>query len=461
MLRRVPGDLPDLPPGWDEGILASHWPDVLIGAVRRSAMALTSSRVVATIASWQHAARGASSPAQLEAKRRLAELHDALIGPAPSNIVDTDLLEKVLPAVRTRSLVEGLETAFTVDRFDLPPKPNLRRAPPPRVASAEPADDAIVAEDQDTDSKVKRVDARSAPMPHFSEDDDRPTYAFARPDLEPAPPSAPQPAAPPAPPPDSQSEIRRRLRLDEGARGSAPRPSPPPRIESNDDGLPTRHISIPEDLLRRGSSIAGRPEATVMATTPPAPRSQTPTPPPPPVEDDEATYALSADEAPVRPVRASLTPEPEEGRLAPKPGVIQRRSTRTRNSQAGRPRASMQHVLPRYALLKPFVEELLPLPVERRSRRFWARWREVAGERGARREVVEQLLETTHEVRALLCELIAEVEQAELKSVYALVDRLEANGGVEAARAQVQATPPERVRGQLLGAPVALDKEKD
>lgn len=459
------GDTPDFPPGWDEGILPAHWPDVLIGAVRRSAKALGSERVVATIVGWQQAARGPASTQQLEAKRRLAELHDALIGPAPTNIVDTDLLEKVLPPVRTRSL-EGNDNAFTVDRFDLPPKPNLRRSPPARPTSAEPADDAIVAEDQDTDSKVKSARVPNGATPSFTEEDDRPTYAFARPDLEPAPPSAPVPAAPPPPPPDSQSGIRRRQRLDEAPlRGSAPKSTGAAPALEDDDGLPTRHISIPDDLLRRAASIAARPEATVMATTPPAPpkgpSSGPNKPPAPPVpSDDEATYALSAEEA------SALRPRPvakgeEDGRLAPKPGVIQRRATRSRPSQASRPRASMQHVRPLYAVLKPFVDELLPLAVERRSRRFWARWREVAGERGVRREVVEELLESIQDPRTLLAELIAEVELADPKSVHLLIDRLEAAGGVEAARAPIPATPPERQRGQLVGAPVALDDDPE
>lgn len=77
-----------------------------------------------------------------------------------------------------------------------------------------------------------------------------------------------------------------------------------------------------------------------------------------------------------------------------------------------------------HAPLWPFAEELVPLSYERRARRFWARWREVAGDRGVRRDVVEELLRTATDTRTLVCELIAEAHQVDVRSVYTLVDKL-------------------------------------
>src|SRR5262249_42375925 len=101
---------------------------------------------------------------------------------------------------------------------------------------------------------------------------------------------------------------------------------------------------------------------------------------------------------------------------------VSRRSTR---HPSVRPRAAMQQVQAMYVLLLPLCLELIPLPVERRSRRFWARWREVAGDRGVRREVLEALLRSARDPRTLLCGLIAEMLSVDLGSVEALVQRLE------------------------------------
>ena len=112
--------------------------------------------------------------------------------------------------------------------------------------------------------------------------------------------------------------------------------------------------------------------------------------------------------------------------LAAKPGVIRRRSTRPKS--AARPRAAMHHVRALHAVLMPFAQELVPLAFERRSRRFWARWREVAGDHGVRRPFVEELLRTSMDARSMVCELIAEVQSVDPKSVAALMEKLEQKG---------------------------------
>lgn len=93
---------------------------------------------------------------------------------------------------------------------------------------------------------------------------------------------------------------------------------------------------------------------------------------------------------------------------------------------AERPRAAMHHVRSLYATLKPFADELMPLAFERRSRRFWARWREVAGDYGVRRPFVEELLRTSDDANALVCALIAEVQAVDPASVADLIERLDA-----------------------------------
>lgn len=82
-----------------------------------------------------------------------------------------------------------------------------------------------------------------------------------------------------------------------------------------------------------------------------------------------------------------------------------------------RPPAAASQVRVLAALLRPLAEELVPLPHQRRPRRFWARWREVAGDRGVRREVVEALLARVGDVETLLSELIAEVQGTDSGSV--------------------------------------------
>ncbi|MEO1334840.1 MAG: hypothetical protein AAFV29_04320, partial [Myxococcota bacterium] len=137
----------------------------------------------------------------------------------------------------------------------------------------------------------------------------------------------------------------------------------------------------------------------------------------------------SADDL-VAPSRLAAPSEPSVDDLVAPRRATQNPGGRNRQTRAQteepRPRASMHHVRSLYAALLPFAEELIPLAYERRSRRFWARWREVAGNRGVRRPFVEDLLREAKDTRSLICALISEVQSVDLASVVELVDRLEA-----------------------------------
>jgi hypothetical protein len=106
------------------------------------------------------------------------------------------------------------------------------------------------------------------------------------------------------------------------------------------------------------------------------------------------------------------------------------------------------------ATLRPLAEEIVPLPHQRRPRRFWARWREVAGDRGVRRDFVEALLRDVDTVEALLSELIGEVQGVDPGSVAEHLAR-HASDGV--ALEPPPPAPAERPRGPLVGASVQVE----
>lgn len=117
-----------------------------------------------------------------------------------------------------------------------------------------------------------------------------------------------------------------------------------------------------------------------------------------------------------------------------------------------RPPAAEARVRALAATLQPLAEELVPLPPPRRARRFWARWREVAGDRGVRRDFVEALLDRVSERDELLAELIAEVQSADLESVRAHLQGLD-----EDFRAAPEPEPEARAGGALVGSSVRVD----
>lgn len=510
-----------LPEGWDTPIPDTIWPEALISAVRHDATALSSDRVIATIKTWQSEVSDDSNTAtQLEAKRMLRKLADALLPEAArSDILDVEGVATLLP--------EPPEVdAYTQDALELPPKPRLRRAsrldtpkrtiiPPPEAEKtgdgeeedtdfrlrlpkrsrsrasgrSNPglnpavieADDAIVSEEVSDSGRYSRGASTGASLPpegEFSEEDEKPTTAL------------PHPSSAPKSPPSVAS--------------SAPQPSPPPpppeEAKAFEDGDPTRHIDLPDEVLaqradsvlkglnlpdidrldsdleRFDSGVERLESALERLGSDPGGTEMTAAPEPPPLfrgdealDDPEATRAFGPAEGPpkIDDLKLGLEedgpPEPltpmdapkREYSLAPKPGVIRRRSTKGRRKHSSpRPRAAMHHVRSLYAVLTPLAGELIPLQYERRSRRFWARWREVAGDRGVRRDFIEDLLRSANDVRTLVCELIAEVQTVDVRSVYALVDKMKQDQ--ELAEGDPVGTP-DRQRGPLVGASVRVE----
>jgi hypothetical protein len=406
-----------LPEGWEASIPEAIWPEAMLSAVRRDLGALSTQRVIDTLRSWQSQAYASvDAAARLQAQERLQAVGIALLGdPDSTGPVPIEDSPTILPGDLELRLQP--EEDRTVDGMRLPPKPHLRREVGRPVVSEMPPNSAaprarrvsLGNPESDTESKVRARGVRtgaSAP-PESAFDEENPTTAFFIPESK---------AAPPPPPPPPLREPR----------GPAPARGPTPIVqvrpavttgevfdfEEEDD--PTRHIALPEEVLRRRLSSAGaalndlsEPERTQMATYPPKP---------PPLPERADTPKVQIVTAP------SKSEEPP--RLPPKPGVI-RRSGPARNAPAAtRPRAAMHHVRALHGLLHAFVEELVPLSYERRSRRFWARWREVAGDRGVRRDFIEELLRTATNGRTLLCELIAEMQSADPNSVFQLVDKL-------------------------------------
>lgn len=91
---------------------------------------------------------------------------------------------------------------------------------------------------------------------------------------------------------------------------------------------------------------------------------------------------------------------------------------------AQRPPAAEVQVRAMASALWPLADEIIPLARQRRARRFWARWREVAGDRGVRREFVEALLARVEDRKELLAQLIAEVHSVDPDSVAAHLHQL-------------------------------------
>jgi hypothetical protein len=437
----------------------------MISAVRHDASALASERVIATIKLWQaEALDDTNTSSARDARRMLKKLAEAL---SPEVALEHDAfdVESVTTHPPNDSVVGD---DYTQDAVELPPKPKLRRTSrlvtPKRVVpkldeeetehkkrkrslSGVEADDAIVSESASDSGRFRKVNT-GVSMPaegEFNEEDEKPTTAL------------PLPAA-------------------LNPESSGPKPGPPPLPVEQDrpwdlqDGGPTHHIPIPPDLLaKRAASFARELGLSDSGIGGPLPGAQIPASDL--HVDEEATHAIRPEDVPsliddldLEPIDEPLTPmeTPAERRhsLAPKPGII-RRSTKSRRLQSSpRPRAAMHHVRALYFVLMPFAGELIPLSYERRSRRFWGRWREVAGDRGVRREFIEDLLRAANDARTLVCELIAEVQTVDIRSVYALVEKMEQSGELEDLNGSPVGTP-DRQRGPLVGASVRVEGVRD
>ncbi len=422
----------------------------MLSAVRRDLGALSAPRVIETLRTWQSQAYTAPDAAmRLRAQERLQAVGVALLGD-PDSTVSFPTMEEPATVLPQVSAQPETQEEGTVDGMRLPPKPRLRREivrpvvseGPPRSAAPKARRVSLGSPEEDTESKIRAHGVRtgaSAP-PESAFDEENPTTAFFIPENK-----APPPPPPPPPlPPEARGPAL--------ARGPTPIVQVRPAVttgevfdfEEEDD--PTRHIALPEEVLRRRLSSAGaalkdlsEPERTQMATYPPKP---------PPLPERADTPKVQIVTAPSK--------SEEAPRLPPKPGVI-RRSAPVRSAPVpARPRAAMHHVRSLHGLLHGFVEELVPLSYERRSRRFWARWREVAGDRGVRREFIEELLRSATDGRTLLCELIAEMQSADPKSVFQLVDKLSVEAPV-AVPGVVEAVP--QPLPELLGESFRPDSE--
>lgn len=235
-----------------------------------------------------------------------------------------------------------------------------------------------------------------------------------------------------------------------------------PAARDFDDERPTTTIPVPEPLSEiRKKMVADLDlNETLDPRAPPPPPPTPPTPPPssvvglPPVAPSSgsggAAPASASSSAP------SGAPGSTGRRLPPKPGVIRRSTIPPPPSKEERPRASMIQVRALYGAILPLCRELVPLGFERRSRRFWAHWREVSGDRGVRRDVVEELLGSARDVRTLVSGLIAEVQSVDPASVRALIDRIESEPPSAAEPVRTTGSE-ERARGPLVGASVRVE----
>lgn len=367
---------------WDKPIPEGQWAEVLVSAIRADLAALRSPRVIKTLRDWRAALTNDDPATQREARRRLLAVGEALIG-GPE-----------LPGGRT---VDGSDD-FTVDAF---------HRPRPATHSEDIS--------EPTHARWSNVPMSRAPLisPAFDQDNEPPTAHIALP-------SPPPPSAPPPPPLDDAGH-------EEGTLDGVI-PGEPDLILAHQHEKPTTHIPLPADL------DLGGPEPKVEAVPPARAISKLAA---------EEGMALEGHAGPEEPEKEDLS---SPSRLAPKPGIIRRRSGRN-SASSRRPRAAMHHVRSLYNVLMPFAEELIPLAFERRSRRFWARWREVAGEHGVRRPFVEELLRTATDPQVMVAELIAEIHSVDPGSVSALIDRLEAPGPASDPR-------PVRPRSALVGEPV-------
>ena len=135
-----------------------------------------------------------------------------------------------------------------------------------------------------------------------------------------------------------------------------------------------------------------------------------------PSTPEEAQTASNALEAVAN---ALLNPEPEppKGRVSTPATIPPHQAPSEDQSGSKPPPAAAAKVRAMAMTLGPLTEEIVPLARPRRPRRFWARWREVAGDLGVRRPFVETLLEQIDTAEELLAELIAEVQAVDVESV--------------------------------------------
>lgn len=422
-----------LPPGWDLAIPEALWPEVMISAVRYDLDALRSERVVQTLRAWREHSNDKNPEVREAALKRIKKIARALVDPTEPELSEPTLAiifeptQANVPAPKSESETAIASGSLTRDLMDTDSsvRPFTQSDVFASTHDGAPLEEATVA-------------AYSKPEPRAQ-----------------VPRSVPPP--PPGPPPPPPADTNESLPLVEPSprrdrpvlkpaevprRASIPPPSPA-------EGLPKRQTDEVEAIARLADMFLENKPAdaayTQLAPAPdsgrwPRPRPDSSTAEPTQFdyqsivssdwkdEDDRPTTASAPPAQPGSKSGAAERPAPRSA--IPKSGVVRKRS------QPGaappgpkRPRAALVQVKSLYNAIAPLCRELVPLSPERRARRFWARWREVSGDKGVSADFVEQLLQTVEDEHSLVSELIAEVHGFDLDSVRALVAKLEEEHG--------------------------------
>ena len=352
-----------LPEGWDDSIPETLWPDAIIACVRMDLGALASPRVITSLIAWRKALRFSKDPmVREEARRRLRGVCAALMGEEESGSVE-EKLAITDSAVRAfvNSVASGRGEDQTVDAYDLEAEQAGLRRP---VVVSTPLGGAAPVEEP-REAPTGASDRLAAE-----------TRAIDGPGL---------------------GSLREALRDDERRRSEKRRtpPPPPPRDASSMLGA----VPDAEGVLAEGPTTAMSVSKIAPELRDPKRRSE--------LRQDAARPEVSGVVKVTGVRRTGQHAEPPPPPAPPKP------------------RAAIAQVRALYSAVIGFCEELIPLSYERRARRFWAHWREVSGDRGVRRELVEELLKTSNDAASLVSGLIAEVQNVDLESVKALVAKIE------------------------------------
>ena len=392
---------------WADRIPEAVWPEAMVSAIRHDVGALATPRVIETLRRW----RADLAQTEDQAKRRLAKQRLRAIGHALIE-ADDELPTRMSEDLNAEALEPDTDSAVRAYRADddananpfVPPSRRLSTKPRPVLKAA---DEARAGERSRRKKAFNQLGEAAVEAPQEGPTRFAPEVATT------ALPAAPQ-------------ETMNTPPIVAAYQVEAPR--------SFEDGSehPTRAVPIPtptseRQMPQRRDSSEARPSA------------KQPTAPPPP------------------PAPSGIHPSAAHVPLAPKPGVVQRSGLSSPAEPPRRPRASILQVRALYRAIIGFCEELAPLSYERRSRRFWAHWREVSGDRGVRRTLVEETLGSAEDARDIANALIAEVQSVDPDSVRDLLLKIEAEGPDDDPIEAPVVARQEHGRGALMGASVKVE----
>jgi hypothetical protein len=233
-------------------------------------------------------------------------------------------------------------------------------------------------------------------------------------------------------------------------------PAPEPEhVEPDPQGSAIAHVALAE---------LERPEMPTTAMPAPPPPPYREDPPAPPVEPSPAPSSAPSPAPPGSRAERLRTPPPppEPSRIAdpaPESVAAPPPAPAPPPSEPPKPAPAASQVRALHRAIAAFCQELVPLNAERRSRRFWAHWRDVSGNRGVRREVVEASLASAPDALSIAAALIAEVQGVDLEGVRRILS--EPDDGADDGAPPPPATPAERARGPLVGASVRVEGLKE